>query len=327
MEALILAAGPGKRFKDLSKYIPKPLLPVANKPIIERLLRILESVGVKEVTVVVGHLGHKIIRKINSLKDLNLRIKYVKAKNYLKGPISSFLSAIDEIIGKNFILAPADCLLNQNIMKKIIEGLEDKTTLTVHPYIGKGTKVYVGSNNEVNGVNMPIKNWEKITTSIGIMYITSDFLEYVKKAAKRGSTRIIDAINIAIRKGFKIKALCVKEKWFDIDNIQALLEANNYYLEKLTYVNKELDIPDVKIHPPVLLENDIKIGKNCEIGPYVSVGRKAEIGEKCKLQNMIIVEDSKIPPRKRFSKGIFYKNTFLVNREDKYAKNKGQTNI
>lgn len=306
-----MAAGPGKRFKDLTGHIPKPLLPVANKPIIERLLRILESVGVKEVIVVVGHLGHKIIRKINSLKDLSLIIRYVKTRNYLKGPIFSFLSAIGEIIGKNFILTPADCLLNQNAMKKVIEGLEDKTTLTVHPYVGRGTKVYVGSNHEVKGINMPIKNWKKIATSIGIMYITSDFLEYIEKAAKRGDTRIIDAINIAIREGYKIKALCIREKWFDIDNIQMLLEANNYYLKKLTYVNRELNIPDVKIHPPVLLENDIKMGKNCEIGPYVSVGRKVEIGEKCKLKNMIIVEGSKVPPGKWFSKGIFYKNTFF----------------
>jgi len=322
LEAVVLAAGPGKRFMNLTKYIPKPLLPVANKPIIERLLRNLKSAGVESVIIVVGHLGHKVIKKVNMLKGLNLKVRFVKAKNYLKGPIFSFSSVIDEISEKNFILASADSIISSNTIRNLIETNENKITLVVGPYARKGTKIYIGSDQEVKGINTPLRDWRETATSMGIMYATSKFLEYVKKAIKRGNTRIVDAINIAIKEGVEIKALYVKEKWFDIDNIQSLLEANIYYLEKLPPASKKPEIPDVKIYPPVLLEDDIKVDKNCEIGPYVCVDRKVQIGENCKLKNIVVLEGSKIPPKSSLSNGVFFKNTFLMRREGNHVQNK-----
>jgi len=312
LEAVILAAGPGKRFANLTKYIPKPLLPVANKPIIERLLRNLKNTGIKNVIIVVGHLGNKIIKKINMFKDLNLKIKFVEAKNYLKGPIFSFLSAINEISGKNFILLPADSIISSNIIKLLTENSENKTTIAVSSYVGKGAKVYIGSNQEIKGISKPLKNWKKTATSIGIMYMTQNFLEYVEKAVKSGNSRIVDAINIAIKEDFKIKALFVKGRWFDIDNIHLLLEANRYYLQKLPLTSRKPRTPEIKILSPVLFENDVKIGKDCEIGPYVCVDKKVQIGEKCKLKNIIVMENSKIPSKSFLSDGIFYKSTFFA---------------
>src|SRR5918995_508798 len=60
MEAVVLAAGEGRRLRPLTERWPKPILPIDGKPVIVTLLGELEAAGVGEVTVVVGHLGEQI---------------------------------------------------------------------------------------------------------------------------------------------------------------------------------------------------------------------------------------------------------------------------
>jgi CTP:molybdopterin cytidylyltransferase MocA len=60
VEAVVIAAGEGRRLRPLSERWPKPILPIDGKPVIATLLRELESAGVSSVTVVVGHLGDQV---------------------------------------------------------------------------------------------------------------------------------------------------------------------------------------------------------------------------------------------------------------------------
>lgn len=320
LKTVILAAGPGRRFGNLTKYIPKPLLPVANRPVIKRLLKTLENVGIKETIIVVGHLGDKIIKEINASENLNLQIRYIKANQYTKGPIFSFLSTINELLGEDFILCPADCLVSPHTIKKLLEDAKNKTTLVACEHTKKGASIFIGNDLEVKGLITPVKKWTRTAKSMGIMYVTSEFLKYVEKAVEKGKTKITDAINIAIKEGMEIKAIYVRDQnWFDIDNISILLEANKHYLEKLLHIDRKWGIPDVKIFHPVLLGDEVHIEENCEIGPYVSIDKKVQIGEKCKLKNAIVLKESKIPPRSILFDGIFYKDTFYRKKRGTYV--------
>lgn len=311
LKTVILAAGPGRRFGNLTKYVPKPLLPVANRPVIERLLKALENAGIKDIIIVVGHLGDKIIREIEAFENLNLQIKYIKADEYIKGPIFSFLSTIDELPEEDFILCPADCLVSPYTIKKLLERAKNKTPLVVCTQAKKGSTVYIGDNIELKGIVTPVKKWKRTAKSMGIMYATSKFLEYVEKAVKKGKTKITDAVNIAIKEGMEIKTICVRDKnWFDVDNVSTLLEANKHYLKNVLHIDRRWNVPDVKIIPPVLLGDEVFIQENCEIGPYVSIGKKVQIGAKCKLKNTIVLKKSKIPPETLLFNGVFYKNDF-----------------
>ncbi|MBD3190485.1 MAG: NTP transferase domain-containing protein [Candidatus Heimdallarchaeota archaeon] len=57
MKAIILAAGLGSRLAPLTKKIPKPILPIKNIPIIEKQIIYLKAIGVKRITIVIGHLA------------------------------------------------------------------------------------------------------------------------------------------------------------------------------------------------------------------------------------------------------------------------------
>jgi CTP:molybdopterin cytidylyltransferase MocA len=67
VEAVVIAAGEGRRLRPLTERWPKPILPIDGKPVIVTLVRELETAGVAPVTVVVGHLGGEIRRLLAGL--------------------------------------------------------------------------------------------------------------------------------------------------------------------------------------------------------------------------------------------------------------------
>src|SRR3989344_7566576 len=78
MKAVILAAGKGTRFGEITKKIPKSLIPVAGKPIIEYTLEALPS-SIKEVYLVVGHLGDMIKNHVGK-EYKGIKINYIEIK-------------------------------------------------------------------------------------------------------------------------------------------------------------------------------------------------------------------------------------------------------
>ena len=76
MKAFILAAGKGERLKPLTNEIPKPLIKIKGKPLLEWSIIKLRSAGIKEIVINVHHLGDQIINYFGNGKRLNLKIDY-----------------------------------------------------------------------------------------------------------------------------------------------------------------------------------------------------------------------------------------------------------
>ena len=76
MQAIILAGRKGTRLKPFTNVIPKPLVPLGNKPILEIILLQLKHYGVTEVVIAVNHLAHLIKAFFGNGKSLGLDIRY-----------------------------------------------------------------------------------------------------------------------------------------------------------------------------------------------------------------------------------------------------------
>lgn len=76
MKAMILAAGRGKRLRPLTDNIPKPLLPVGGRPIIEYTIEALETAGFRDLVINLAHLGDQIESALGDGNRLNVAIQY-----------------------------------------------------------------------------------------------------------------------------------------------------------------------------------------------------------------------------------------------------------
>lgn len=132
MQAVILAAGEGKRLRPLTNELPKPMVRVNGKPILEYTLSILPKV-IDEIIVVVGYQKEKIIEYFGDSWG-NIPIKYVEQKDPL-GTAHALDAAATEIKGGDFLFMYGDDLYHQDDLEALV-GLNSPVVLVkeaAHP--------------------------------------------------------------------------------------------------------------------------------------------------------------------------------------------------
>lgn len=84
MKAMVLAAGRGERMRPLTDRVPKPLLPVAGKPLLQHHLERLASAGFTEVVINVSYLGEQIVARFGDGRALGLHIAWSRESEPLE---------------------------------------------------------------------------------------------------------------------------------------------------------------------------------------------------------------------------------------------------
>ena len=127
MQAVILAAGEGKRVRPLTRSRPKALLPVANRPIIEYVIEALVKNGIRDIVVVVGYRKEQVIRFLNQL-DMPISVviqnKQLGTAHALKGA--------ESLISGDFLLLPGDNYIDPHSIGRIRE-MKNAMLVTEHP--------------------------------------------------------------------------------------------------------------------------------------------------------------------------------------------------
>ena len=115
MKAIILAGGQGKRLKPITDYVPKPLVPIKNVPIIEWQIRYLKKFGVTEVIICTGYKTEMIENYLN-LKNMGLKIRFSVEKSPL-GTGGAIKKAGKMINEKSFFVINGDTITNIDLKK------------------------------------------------------------------------------------------------------------------------------------------------------------------------------------------------------------------
>jgi NDP-sugar pyrophosphorylase family protein len=306
---------------------PKALLPIANIPLIDRVVDSIQRVGIKDIIVVTGYLGPVTVKHLEtSRKSSASEIKFVTADRYRDGPIYSLLAA-ERFIEDDFLLVPADLVLDHRILVKLIANHTQKDMVNVatsgRPLQTQRAFVlcYKRSRHDNSTIIRlcPPKNVgeESIRegraqpyNSIGAVICPSTIFKYVHLAAERGSTRVVDALNEYIAKTRLGRCVTVGSEyyWFDVDTADDMLEANCYILRNTSsnsgnqshfYPDRGTSITvDVSISHqaklaralgPVLLGERCIIGEGSVIGPCVSIQDDCVVGRNTRISNAIIL--------------------------------------
>jgi CTP:molybdopterin cytidylyltransferase MocA len=115
MEAVVIAAGEGRRLRPVTEHWPKPILPIDGKPVIVTLLRELEAAGVGPVTVVVGHLGEQIRRLLAGLD-----VRFAEQSEPL-GSADAVRRAVDAGADTPFLVSPADTVYPPGAVSRFLD--------------------------------------------------------------------------------------------------------------------------------------------------------------------------------------------------------------
>ena len=133
--AVIMAGGKGSRLLSITNdEIPKPMVPVDGKPLLEYQVEKLKTYGIKKIVMIVGHLGEKIVDHFKDGKDFGVEIDYIFEKEPL-GTAGAFYYLKDKIDAKDFMLVFGDIFFDMDFDR--MEDFHFKnsalTTLLAHP--------------------------------------------------------------------------------------------------------------------------------------------------------------------------------------------------
>jgi len=118
MKAIILAAGVGKRFKEVTDQRPKCLIEIRGKTLLERTLTALGAAGVTEAVVVIGYRGDMLRQTIGAL-CAGVRVRYVFNDRFEKGAILSLWSAREEF-DDDILIMDADVLFPVALINRLV---------------------------------------------------------------------------------------------------------------------------------------------------------------------------------------------------------------
>ncbi|MFQ5965315.1 MAG: NTP transferase domain-containing protein [Candidatus Scalinduaceae bacterium] len=149
MKVIILAAGIGKRMSAVTNRIPKCLIMIGNKTLLERLLESLSLLDIKDIVIVVGHLKEKIKEAIKNNPN-NFKIKYIENEQYTKGSILSLWYARNELDNDTLIM-DADVLFHNEILIKLARS-KNSNCFLIDEYFedtGEEMKLFVRENKVI----------------------------------------------------------------------------------------------------------------------------------------------------------------------------------
>ena len=220
MKALILAAGEGNRFGELTKQKPKALLQIAGMPLLGRILRSLKEAAIQDVWIVVGYKAD-LIRKEFGEKYAGLNIRYVHARNWEKGNLHSFLAARG-FTDANFLLCMCDHIFEVDIVKKLLSTNSESALV-----LATDKKGYADDDTRVlehNGLILDIGKFINPSNCVdtGFFLCSPKMFKYAEEAARKGMSELADAVRIAAMNKDAQVIDTSGYYWADIDSEQDL---------------------------------------------------------------------------------------------------------
>lgn len=248
MQAVILAAGAGQRLKPVTNALPKGLIEIEGKTLLEYSLDALDESGLNDIIIVTGFFGEAIKQKFGN-KYAGLKITYVLNEEYYKsGSMYSFSKARD-IINKDILLLESDLLYDSKAIGVLLNsGFKD--CVLAGKLSGSGDEVYicVDENQRITelGKDITYENKKKaIGELVGISKFSKEFLAELFKNAeddyKKGEVNrhYEECVLATAKSGNPVYGLLISGLvWVEIDNEKDLLKAKGQVYSKIKRLSK-----------------------------------------------------------------------------------------
>ena len=308
-----MAAGEGKRLNPLTTYMPKVMLPVGNKPILEYVVDALVKNNIRDIMIVIGYHGDKIKRYFGNGEKFNSSIKYIVQDKQLGTAHALYqVHKIPEF--GDFIVLPGDNIIGEDGIKKI-KNSEKNTILAV--YSERASKYGAIEIDE----RVRIKEKENIEESLiftGIAHLNSEIFGIIKENLKDGVYDLPEILNTLD----DLKVMRFDGIWEDAVYPWDLLSLNSSSLKRITKtisgkienstITGNVEIGDGSIiRSGTRIMGPVKIGNNCEIGANTVIMGDTSIGDRVKIGSLSYIENSIIMEGTIIGEGSYIKDSII----------------
>ena len=240
MNAIILAAGKGKRLATLTKNKPKCMVNLFGKTLLEWQVSVLRKCGVSDITVVTGY-HHELINFSG--------LTFYHNKHFESTNMVESLFCASEKLNKSTIVSYADIIFEEKILNSLIESKSDFSVVVDKEWekywkmrfdnpLNDAESLKIDMNSNITSIGQKVQNINEIEGQyIGLMKFQNDGVKKIKefyKKAKNQSTKNFNPLNSIvsfqqsymtdflqglINTGCKLKAVMIENGWLELDSI------------------------------------------------------------------------------------------------------------
>lgn len=224
--AIIMAGGLGKRLMPLTKDVPKPLLKIGDKPIIEHVISHIADHGIENVFITVNYKSQMVEDYLGDGKQLGVKIEYLREEKQL-GTVGAISLLRDRKIEFPFIITNGDILTRIDVRKLLDAHDTNGSGMTVclksfHYDVPYGV-VNVNGNRLVNFDEKPQYNF---LINTGIYCMSPELMSFIPYNEYYDANMLV---NLLLSKNIPVGSFIIDEYWRDIGNIEDFYGANNDY--------------------------------------------------------------------------------------------------
>lgn len=298
MKIIVPMAGRGSRLRPHTLTVPKPLVKIAGKPIVHRLVEDIAKVcdeKIDEVAFIIGDFGDEVEKELVELAEGMGAKGTVYHQEKALGTAHAVLCAKESLEGK-IVVAFADTLFKADFkMDNDADGvlwvkqIDDPSAFGV---------VQMNDKNEITAFVEKPKEFVSDLAMIGIYYFKNaeelkEELKYLidNDIIKGGEYQLPDAMRRMTEKGKVFKPGKV-DGWYDCGNKEVTIKTHKSVLDNLgghNIIDKSAETHNSIIIPPVFIGENVTV-ENSVVGPYVSIGDNSRV-DNCIIKNSILQED------------------------------------
>ncbi len=289
-QGVILAAGHGSRMGPFGEMLPKPIVPICNKPLLAYQLDHMRAVGIEEVFIVIGHLGHRITQVIGDGAQFGLKIRYVEQQRRLG--IAHAVGQLEPYVDRPFLLILGDIFFVVPNLGRILREREQNGAAAVLAVkeetdpeaVKRNFSVLLGEDGTVRRViEKPIQA-PNLLKGCGIYLFELPIFDAIRRTprtAMRDEYELTDSIQILIDYDYPVRVAPVVEWDVNITYIGDLIRCCTYELARMG--RRFVTGADCRLAEGVELVDTV-------LGNRVAITKPARL-ERCVVLDDVVLDD------------------------------------
>ena len=231
-KAVLLAAGRGTRMRELTADLPKPMIEVRGKPVLQHIVEGLRDAGVRRFLIIVGYRADAVQNFFGDGARYKIDIQY--ATQVAQDGTGRVVDLARDFVGDStFVLAYGDILVAPENYKRIVDladDVEGLISVTRGEDVSKGGAVFLNEKMELVDLREKSKPGEAASPwyNAGLYAFRPSIFDFTTKLkpSPRGEYELTDAIRELAQSGKKVKALELTGEWADVRDPDILARLN-----------------------------------------------------------------------------------------------------
>ena len=308
MKGVVLAAGFGKRLLPLTDSIPKPLLPLGCMPLIGYSLKLLASVGIRDIFMNIHYLAEQLPNALGDGSDYGVKITYYKEKVIL-GTGGGLKNMQKDLGDDDFVVINSDTVLDVDLhaVLRAHKASNAMATMVLRNRPEHDNFGVIGVNEEgyISQILDKKLEGQKIFPLMftGLQVLSNKFLDYLPQTGE--SCVVRQGYLAALTKRELLYGYISRDYWVDAGTPKSYWQCNMDALSAkkplIRYADPLLNnfiesYSHTKILQTTYIARDVKIAASVRLGPNVLLSEHVEVRENCYIANSVVLPGTKIRP-------------------------------